>query len=82
MVDAGLTPLQAIRIATQNGAETLGLKDRGTLARDKRADFIVLDANPLDNIVNSRKISAVYHDGIAVDRVALRTAWTGSAPTR
>ncbi len=82
MVDAGLTPLQAIRIATQNGAETLGLKDRGTLARGKRADFIVLDANPLDNIANSRKISAVYHDGIAVDRVALRAAWTGSAPTR
>jgi imidazolonepropionase-like amidohydrolase len=75
MVDAGLTPLQAIRIATQNGAETLGLKDRGTLARGKRADFIVLDANPLDNIANSRKISAVYHDGIAVDRVALRAAW-------
>ena len=82
MVDAGLTPLQAIRIATQNGAETLGLKDRGTLARGKRADFIVLDLNPLDNVVNSRKISAVYHDGIAIDRAALRAAWTGSAAAR
>jgi imidazolonepropionase-like amidohydrolase len=84
MVDAGLTPLQAIHIATQNGAETLALeykpmKDRGTLARGKRADFIVLDANPLDDIVNTRKISAVYHDGIAVDRATLRAAWTGSA---
>jgi imidazolonepropionase-like amidohydrolase len=80
MVDAGMPPLQAIRAATQVGAEVLGLTDRGTVARGKRADFMVLDANPLENMANSRLIHAVYHDGIAVDRAALRAGWQGRRP--
>jgi imidazolonepropionase-like amidohydrolase len=79
MVDAGMPPLRAIQAATQVGAAVLGLKDRGTLARGKHADFMVLDANPLENMANSRRISAVYHDGIAVDRAALRASWVGAA---
>jgi adenine deaminase len=78
LADAGMPPLQAIRAATQVGAEALGLKDRGTLARGKRADFMVLDANPIENMANSRRIHAVYHDGIAVDRAALRASWAGA----
>jgi imidazolonepropionase-like amidohydrolase len=53
----------------------MGLDDLGTLAAGKRADFIVLDANPLDDILNTRRIAAVYLDGVPLDRDALRTRW-------
>lgn len=82
MVDAGMPPLQAIHAATEVGADVLRLRDRGVLARGKRADFMVLDANPLESITNSRRISAVYHDGDAVDRARLRAGWIGQAATR
>ena len=69
-VQLGLTPSQAITAATQRPAELLGLTDMGTLAEGKRADFIVLDANPLDDIHNTRRISSVYLDGRKFDREA------------
>ena len=56
-VELGLTPAQAIAAATARPAELLGIKDLGTLATGKSADFIVLDANPLENIRNTRKIA-------------------------
>ena len=68
MVAAGMTPAQVIVAATRNGAEFLKLTDQGTLAAGKSADFIVLDANPLDDITNTRKISSVVLRGAAVDR--------------
>jgi imidazolonepropionase-like amidohydrolase len=68
MVIAGMTPMQVIVAATRNGAEFLKLADQGTLQAGKSADFIVLDANPLDDITNTRRISAVYLRGAAVDR--------------
>jgi imidazolonepropionase-like amidohydrolase len=74
-VQLGLTPLQAITAATQRPAELLGLKDMGTLAVGRRADFIVLDANPLDDIRNTRRISSVYLDGAKFDREALLARW-------
>jgi imidazolonepropionase-like amidohydrolase len=68
MVTAGMTPMQVIVAATRNSAEFLHLADAGTLAAGKSANFIVLDANPLDDITNTRRISAVYLRGAAVDR--------------
>jgi imidazolonepropionase-like amidohydrolase len=53
----------------------LRLDALGTIATGKSADFIVLDADPLADITNSRKIAAVYQRGVAVDRAALRSAW-------
>jgi imidazolonepropionase-like amidohydrolase len=68
MVLAGMTPMQAIVASTKNAAEFLRESDAGTLAAGKSADFLVLDANPLDNITNTRRIAAVYLRGAAVDR--------------
>jgi imidazolonepropionase-like amidohydrolase len=68
MVSAGMTPMQVIVAATRNSAELLRLADTGTLQAGKSADFIVLDANPLEGITNTRRISTVILRGAAVDR--------------
>ena len=72
MVAAGMTPAQVIVAATSSGAQFLKMTDAGTIETNKSADFIVLDANPLDDITNTRKISAVYLRGAAVDRSSYR----------
>jgi imidazolonepropionase-like amidohydrolase len=67
MVRAGLTPMQAIVCATSGNAALLGIEaTRGTLWPGKRADLIVLAANPLDDITNTRSIVTIFHDGRTV----------------
>lgn len=63
MVRAGLTPMNAIVAATRGSAEFLGATDRGVLAPGKRADFLILAANPLDDIRNTRQLVSVWNGG-------------------
>ncbi len=79
MVDytkCGLTAHEALVAATGTNASILGLEELGTVAEGKSADFLVLDANPLEDIANTRRISAVYLRGHEVPRAALRAGWT------
>ena len=77
MVAAGMKPAEVIVAATRNAADLLKLPDVGTIAARKSADFIVLDANPLDDIANTRRIASVYLRGAQVDRAALRARMAG-----
>jgi imidazolonepropionase-like amidohydrolase len=64
---AGLTPMQALISASRAPAKLLHISDHaGTLERGKRADFVVLNANPLDDIRNTRKIDSVWIGGVRV----------------
>jgi imidazolonepropionase-like amidohydrolase len=72
MVDAGMPTAQALIAATSRAAEYLHLNDRGSLVPGKRADLVVLDASPLDDIENTRRIARVLINGVDVDRAALR----------
>lgn len=63
MVRAGLSPMAAIVAATRESAALLGASDRGTLEAGKRADFLVLSADPLDDIRNTRRLVAVWRAG-------------------
>ena len=74
IVEAGLSPSEAIAIATSVPAAVLGV-DTGLLAPGKQADFLVLDANPMYGITNTRQISAVYLQGQVLDREGLRAPW-------
>src|SRR5881296_2339988 len=78
MAGCGMTPAQVIVAATRNAAELVKLNDLGTIAVGKSADFLVLNANPLEDITNTRRIAMVYLRGTAVDRTALRNRFMGA----
>jgi imidazolonepropionase-like amidohydrolase len=75
-VRCGLTHHEALVAATGTNARLLGLDRLGTLEVGKSADFIVLPANPLDDITHTRRIERVYLRGLPVDRPALSERWT------
>lgn len=71
MVQAGLTPMQALLSATRNAAEFLKIPDAGTIAIGKTADLVLLDGNPFEDIRNTQKIRAVILGGRFLDRTTL-----------
>jgi len=72
LVSAGFTPSEALRAATQGAAQFLGRdRDFGAIENGKTADLVLLDANPLEDIGNTRKIAAVIRGGNYLDRAAL-----------
>ncbi len=72
-----MTTQQVLEAATGRAADALECDEVGVLRPGRAADFIVLDADPLADISNTRQISAVYLRGQEVDRSALRARWTG-----
>lgn len=84
MVEAGLTPLEVIRCATETNAKLLGISDQtGTLAPGMRADFLLLDASPAARIANTRRMVSIWHNGYAGApwvSVAQQDAAAASAP--
>ena len=74
-VQLGVTPSEAIVAATSRPATLLGIADMGVLAAGMSADFVVLDANPLEDIHNTRRIASVYLRGRSIDRAALLARW-------
>ena len=79
MVKCGLSPMEAIESATRINAAILGLDQLGLVTVGKTASFVVLDANPLEDINNTRRIAAVYLTGNPVDRKALQAKFMHNA---
>jgi len=83
LVEAGFTPVEAIKIATHNGALYLGELDKiGTLAVGKQADMVLLKGNPAADIADIRKVETVFKDGIGYDSVKLIESARGTVGLR
>jgi imidazolonepropionase-like amidohydrolase len=83
LVEAGFTPLEAIKIATSNGAEYLGASDRiGTIAPGKQADLVILNGDPSVNINDIEKVETVFKNGIGFDSAKLIESVRGSVGWR
>ena len=78
LVEAGFTPVEAIHIATSNGAQFLGESDRvGTIAAGKAADLVVIHGNPAANINDIEKVKIVFKDGVGYDSAKLTDSVRG-----
>ena len=77
MVESGMSPHEVIVASTGAAAEFLKMSDTGTIEAGKSADFVVLEANPLEDITNTRRIESVYLRGEEVDRARLSAGWVG-----
>ncbi len=71
LVSAGLSEMEAIQAATRDAARFAGMDDVGTIQRDMIADLLLLDADPLENIENTRRIAAVMSTGRLIERSEL-----------
>ena len=81
LVEAGLTPMDALVCATLHSAEVIGQeKDRGTLQPGKRADFVVLSDNPLDDIRNTTHIASIWHGGRRVKTINDGAGFSSAVP--
>lgn len=79
LVEAGFTPVEAIKIATRNGAEFLGELDRiGTITAGKQADIVIVKGDPSTNIADVEKVEIVFKDGVGYDSVAIQHSAKGS----
>jgi imidazolonepropionase-like amidohydrolase len=73
----GMSPSEVIASATILAAQVVGVDDHlGSVVEGKSADFVVLDANPLDDITNTRRIADVYLRGRRVERAAMADRWS------
>jgi hypothetical protein len=80
LVEGGFSPVQAIQIATYNGAKFLGELDRiGSVAAGKQADLVVIDGNPAAGIAAIRRIKLVFKDGAGYDPAKLLDSVKGAA---
>src|SRR5713101_2202778 len=83
LVDAGFTPVEAIHIATQNGAKFMGRDDSiGTIAPGKAADLVVIHGDPAAKITDIEKVETVFKDGVGYDSAKLIDACKGTVGLR
>jgi len=83
LVEAGLSPVEAIRVATLNGAIQLGVQDRvGSIESGKAADLVVFRGNPVARIADIRNVTVVFKDGIGYDPGRLIEGARGSVGIR
>lgn len=83
LVEAGFTPVEAIHIATQNGAIYLGQQDQiGSVVAGHNADLVVLDGNPAEKIEDVEKVETVFKDGVGYDPEKLRASIAGMVGIR
>jgi hypothetical protein len=83
LVEAGFTPLEAIRIATLNGAQFLGEQNNiGSIAEGKQADLMLINGNPAANIADIEKVETVFKDGVGFDSAKLIESVRGQVGIR
>jgi imidazolonepropionase-like amidohydrolase len=83
LVEAGFTPLEAIQIATENGAKFMGRDSAiGTIAAGKNADIVVIHGDPTATISDIEKVEIVFKDGVGYDSARLMDACKGTVGLR
>jgi imidazolonepropionase-like amidohydrolase len=79
LVDAGLTPIEAVQVSTSNGAKLLGIdRETGSIEAGKAADLVVIAGNPAERISDIRKAELVFKDGVGYDSAKLFASVKGS----
>jgi imidazolonepropionase-like amidohydrolase len=83
LVEGGFAPVEAIQVATSNGAKALGIfKETGSIEVGKNGDLVLIDGNPAANIADIRKVELVFHNGLTFDSSKMIAAVKGLVGTR